>query len=86
MNEKCCLTECSENRVTLAVLDKFLDAYGYFWHQCYAEGRIDESQLKAAKRNVSRYVRRLGWKILYGEMKCKIVSRSRVILRGGYWD
>jgi len=86
MNAKCCLTECSENRITLSVLGGFLENYGYLWHQCHAEGRIDEAIMESAKRNVARYVRQFGWKILYGDMKCKIVTRSRLVLRGGYRD
>jgi hypothetical protein len=83
MEKKCFLKECSENRITLSVLEKFLDAYGYLWHQCYAEGRIDESGMKLAKRNVARYVRRFGWKIRYGIMKCEVTYRGRIVLCGG---
>jgi len=86
MDSKNFLTECNENRITLSVLGEFLDAYGWLWHQCYAEGRIDESIMESAKRNVARFVRRFGCKIRYGMMKCKIVAGSRLILRGGYWD
>ena len=86
MNEKYCLTECYENRITLSVLDDFLKGYGWLWHQCYAEGRIDELLMKTAKSNVARFIRPFGWRILYGAMKCKIIMQDRVILRGGYWD
>jgi len=85
-NEKCFLTECVENRITLGVLEKFLSAYGWLWHQCYAEGRIDESVMKSAKQNVAQYVRQFGWKIHYGKMKCKVVTRSRLVIRAGDWD
>ena len=85
-SEKCFLTECVENRITLGVLEKFLSAYGWLWHQCYAEGRIDESVMESAKQNVAQYVRQFGWKIRYGKMKCKVVTRSRLVIRAGDWD
>ena len=86
MNGKNCLTECSENRITLSVLGGFLEAYGDYWQQCYAKGRIDKSIIISAQRNVAQYIRRFGWKIKYGKMKYEITTISQLVMRGGYDD
>ena len=67
--KKCLLTEVTQDRLDEKLFYEFLDAYGWYWHNCHAEGRINESELFEAESNMIRYARSKGLRLHFERME-----------------
>lgn len=74
--EKFPLTEIAEGRIDDTMFYEFLNAYGYYWHNCHAEGRIEDAILNTAEKNAIKYAKEKGLHLEFGEMVFALKSAS----------
>lgn len=72
--KKCLLTEVSQDRLDEKLFYEFLDAYGWYWHNCHVEGRINEKELSEAEANMIRYARSKGLRLHFEKMEYALLS------------